>query len=126
METVEVLMQMPKVEGHEYTGEYRQVQIGEISVYNPDGTPRVWPFPSTGEYPILRKVEIWKPLTLEKAVEFMVNRTDVTMRYVNCQPGKTEKQKITNIYMHVGIQPSIDLGGRGATAHLRNIQYLEQ
>ena len=125
METVEVLMQMPKIEGYEYTGEYRQAEAGEISVYDINGIPKVWPFESTGQYPILRKLEIWKPLTLGKAVEFMANRTPVTMRYVNWQPGRTQEQVITSIYMHVGTQPAIDLGGKGVTAHLRNVQYLE-
>lgn len=125
METVDVLMKMPKVDGYEYTGEYRVPRMGETH----------WSPVSRDVYKcgcdglvaraILRKAEVWKPLTLDKAVEFMASRTPVTMRYVNWAPGRKRTDTITSIYMHTGLHPAIDLEGRGNTAHLSNVQYLE-
>lgn len=125
METVDVLMKMPKVDGYEYTGEWRIPNIGEKYTCSVACKPASVGFSSIIARPILRKAEVWKTLTLEKAVGFMTSRTPVAMRYVNWAPGRTRTETITSIYMHTGLHPAIDLEGRGNTAHLSNIQYLE-
>ncbi len=90
METVDVLMKMPKIDGYEYTGEYRIVESRELCFYH--GNAKKW---ETGcssmfHYPILRKAQVWKRLTLEKALEF--GKTRVLRRFrcsegVNAPPG---------------------------------------
>ena len=127
METVDVLMKMPKIYGYEYTGEYRHVVPSESFLSDATMNVRVRDKICNVQAPraILRKAEVWKPLTLNKAVEFMVSRTPVTMRYMNWAPGRKRTETITSIYMHTGLHPAIDLEGRGNTAHLSNVQYLE-
>ena len=125
METVDVLMKMPKIDGYEYTGEYRKAKVTEFYFSPISGQIQIAEMDGIIERPILRKAEVWKQLTLNKAVEFMTSRTPVTMRYVNWAPGRTRTDTITSIYMHTGLHPAIDLEGRGNTAHLSNVQYLE-
>lgn len=84
METVDVLMKMPKIEGYEYTGEWRHVVDNEFFLSDATGTMR-----QRNEIcnpcsprPILRKAEIWRPLTLEKALEMGKARMLCTFRLV--------------------------------------------
>lgn len=84
METVDVLMKMPKVDGYEYTGEWRHVNQGDWFLSDATGGPREandFCHPSSPR-PILRKAEVWKPLTLEKALEMGKTRMLCTFRLV--------------------------------------------
>lgn len=80
METVEVLMKMPKIEGYEYTGEYRQAKARE-AVLDSDALLRDFPFRTVGQYPILRKAEVWKPLTLEDIWRLGQSKKVVRLRH---------------------------------------------
>lgn len=86
METVDVLMKMPKVEGYEYTGEFRVPVEGEryVDIYGklsgPAGPQCYIP------RAILRKAEVWKRLTLEVAMDFAKNREKITLRYFQSGP----------------------------------------
>jgi hypothetical protein len=71
METVDVLMKMPKIDGYAYTGEWRHVVPGESFLSDATMNVRVRDDMCNPQTPraILRKAEVWKPLTLEKALE---------------------------------------------------------
>lgn len=66
-------MQMPEIPGYEYTGEYRKVEPGEISV-NLDNAAEMVKYRTAYAYPILRKTEKWVPVTLAKAAELLVTQ----------------------------------------------------
>ena len=127
MGTVDVLMKMPKIEGYEYTGEWRSVAAGEISVYN--GEPRVWSSRSSGEYPILRKAEVWKPLTLEVAMDFAKNREKITLRYLQSGPeqgARFGKGRVFGIgFGSNGNYDRVTLDD-GANGYIDALEYLEQ
>ena len=80
METVDVVMKMPKIAGYEYTGEYRKAKVSEF-YYSPI-SEEIRKAETDGiiERPILRKAEVWKPLTLEKALEMGKTRSKFRFR----------------------------------------------
>ena len=116
-------------EGWEYV-EVRRPKMGEhyLSGYTVHGREaKVYQADysfTSGMYPIVRKAQVWKQLTPEKALAFMLARTPVTMRYVNWAQGRQRTEVITNMYMHCGNHAAIDLDGRGVTAHISNVFYL--
>ena len=133
MKTVDVLMKMPKIEGYEYTGEWRSVEPGEASVYN--GEVRVWSFRSSGEYPVLRKVENWKPLHSGQACYFGENQKQIKLKIWNVDhsiytvvEGKIVDivfyggGKAPNNHISIKFQPII---GSIFMAHLDYVEYLE-
>lgn len=80
METVDVLMKMPKIDGYEYTGEWRIPEIGEEYTCSVACKPTSIGYSSSVARPILRKAEVWKPLTLEKALEMGKTRKKFKFR----------------------------------------------
>ena len=80
METVDVLMKMPKIDGYEYTGEWRIPKPGEAFVCSVSLLGSNLSYPGTVARPILRKVQVWKRLTLEKALEMGKTRKKFTFR----------------------------------------------
>lgn len=131
METVDVLMKMPKIEGYEYTGEYREAVPGDCYYCNIDRVAKQTPIGSMFEKIILRKAEAWKPLTLEKAIEFVQNKKVVRLRRINCL---CVAASLTDAISRVSVDslsryPSISTVGHG---HLHiggtdgNWEYLEQ
>jgi hypothetical protein len=69
-------------EGYEWTGEFRKVLRGELYISN-EGKVDKWDVSaqSNSRYTILRKAEVWKQLTPEKAFEFMLSRKEVTFKH---------------------------------------------
>lgn len=116
-------------EGYEYIGEIRTPREGEWYLSNVLTTQETtaqkanYSF-TVGMYPILRKSQVWKQLTPEKALAFMLAKTPVTMRYKNWAAGRQRTEVITNMYMHCGNHAAIDLDGRGVSAHICNVFYL--
>ncbi len=110
-------------EGYEYTGEYRKIRQGETYL-NRNWQAEVWE-PSCitmSLYPVLRKTEVWKQLTPEKALEFMLSHKTVTMRHMAWgKGGRVQRQTIEGIY-NFG-ETSIDMPDN---AHISNVEYLEQ
>lgn len=129
METVDVLMKMPKIEGYEYTGEWRVPEEGEHYA-GLDAQPVQ---ASTGAYlkrPILRKAEVWKPLTLEKAIEVYQSRNSITWRLTGGdKPGAARSCAITGIYVSALGQQCVAFPDNDDTLGIRHtihrVEYLE-
>jgi len=130
METVDVLMKMPKIEGYEYTGEFRIPNEGEryVDIYGglsaPAG-PKCYLFRA-----ILRKAEVWKPLTLEKAIEVYRSGSSITWRFAGGdKPGAARSCAITGIYVSAMGQQCVAFPNNDDTLGLRHtmhrIEYLE-
>ena len=119
-------------EGYEYIGEVRtprrnEVYLSGYTSHGVVGEPHIASYDfASGMYPILRKSQVWKQLTPEKALAFMLTKTPVTMRYKNWAAGRQRTEVITNMYMHCGNHAAIDLDGRGVTAHICNVFYLAE
>jgi hypothetical protein len=62
--TVKVTLDMPEVEGYEYTGEYRQALATEMYM----GGGRALKGSTISEWPILRKADSWRSATVEDAI----------------------------------------------------------
>lgn len=128
METVDVLMKMPKIEGYEYTGEFRAPVEGEryVDIYGKLSAPAGPQCYLTRA--ILRKAEVWKPLTLEKALELGKSGGKHQFRLPShhCVVGKIV---YTDSVDYIDLQPSSKLDIRLANygwAHHTKIEYLEQ
>lgn len=80
-------MKMPKVDGYEYTGEWRIPKVGEEYTCSVACKPALAAFSSAVARPILRKAEVWKPLTLEKALEMGKTRKSFSFRMVTPRVG---------------------------------------
>lgn len=128
METVDVLIKMPKIEGYAYTGEFRVPVEGE---YYMDIYGKVYGPVGMGCYltrPILRKAEVWKPLTLEKALELGKSggKHQFRLPSFHCVGVKIV---YTDSVDYIDLQPSSKLDIRLANygwAHHTKIEYLEQ
>jgi len=58
---VKVEMELPRIQGFEYTGEYRTPKVGEAYLYDPDDAEVITAVHLiTAEYPIMRKAEVWR------------------------------------------------------------------
>lgn len=72
-------------EGYEWTGEIRCPAKGELMLSNylslKSAKPWEAQFNYTSEqYPILRKAEVWKPLTPDMALDCFVNKKKIPLR----------------------------------------------
>ena len=115
-------------EGYEWTGECRKVLRGEWHLSN-EGFPEVWDVTaqSCSRYPILREAEVWKQLTPEKALEFMVGLNEVKLRHKSwIHEKKYTIQRVRKIYYHTNkdTELSIELGGLQTL--VCNTEYLEE
>ena len=111
-------------EGYEWTGEYREARPDELYLTRHPFVER-WEGPGTScsKYAIIRKAEVWKQLTPEKALEFMVSRQQVTLRHsVWRGTGRTQRQTIDKIYYMLG-DLSISIPDQ---SHIHNVEYLEE
>ena len=111
-------------EGYEWTGECRKVLRGEWHLSN-EGVPEVWDVTaqSCSRYPILRKAEVWKQLTPEKAFEFMVSRKQVTLRHLSwVGTGRTLRKTINDVFYN-GAHFCTTLE---VNAFIENTEYLEE
>jgi hypothetical protein len=129
METVDVLMKMPKIEGYEYTGEFRLVLDDEFFLSDASGSVRqcgTMCSPGSAR-PILRKAQVWKKLTLEKALEMGKTRNKFTFRLaLGHSPSHftTFKDTVDYIDLHPATRANVRMGyyGWGCTS---DIEYLE-
>jgi len=119
---IEIELDIP--EGYEYAGEYRRIARGELYLDN-ERNASVWEFSSwtASHYALLRKAEIWKQLTPEKAFEFMLSRKEVTLRH-HCWKGtnRTHKNTLNRIF-HNGHTLCVQLE---VEAFISYVEYLEQ
>lgn len=111
-------------EGYEYAGEYREARPDELYMYAPLRVER-WEGPgnSCSKYVILRKAEVWKKLTPEKAFEFMVSRKQVTLRHLSWKgTGQILRKTINDVFYngaHFCTTLEVD-------AFIENTEYLEE
>lgn len=111
-------------EGYEWTGEFRKVLRGELYICN-EGKVDKWDVSaqSNSRYTILRKAEVWKQLTPEKAFEFMVSRKQVTLRHLSwIGTGQTKRKTINDVFYngaHFCTTLEVD-------AFIENTEYLEE
>lgn len=131
METVDVLMKMPKIDGYEYTGEFRKANPGDCYYCNIDRGVKQTSIASRFEKIILRKVENWKPLTLEKAVEFYASGNSITWRFAGGeQRGAARTCALTGIYVsamgqHCVAFPNDGGDTLGIRHTIHRVEYLE-
>lgn len=131
METVDVLMKMPRIEGYEYTGEYREAVPGDCYYCNIDRVAKQTPIGSIFQKIILRKAEVWKPLTLEKAIAFYQSGNSITWRFAGGdKPGAARSCALTGIYVSAMGQHCVAFPNNDDTLGIRHtihrIEYLEQ
>lgn len=129
METVDVLMKMPKVEGYEYTGEYRVPRMGE-SCWSPV-TESIQECEGHGTLAraILRKAEVWKPLTLEKVLEMGKSRDQYKFRAcigreMGVKPGLSFNDSVKLIDLDPATRSNVRLGYFG-WINVADLEYLE-
>lgn len=116
-------------EGYEWTGEIRKPRKGDFALVNwagVGGKPYVHVATEDfvrDEHPILRKAEVWKQLTPEKACEFMVSRKQVTLRHLSwIGTGQTLRKTINDVFYngaHFCTTLEVD-------AFIENTEYLEE
>jgi hypothetical protein len=127
METVDVLMKMPKIDGYEYTGEYLAAMPNDFYYCPVHGEICKAECAGMIPRPILRKAEVWKPLTLEKALEIGKSRKKFTFRLaLGHLPGHctTFEDTIDYIDLNPDTRANIRMSyyGWGCTS---DIEYLE-
>lgn len=126
MKTVEVKMQMPEVPGYEYTGEYRQFKIGE---YVADGDiVRQMDYNSLAQYPILRKIQKWKAVTVQEISELLSTQevfTWKTVRGLNTVASDVRQGKVAQITWVAPAFYSITFQS-GHRADLNDLRILEK
>ena len=88
MKEYEAKVTLKVPEGYEWTGVIRCPKLGEIYLsrwtYNKPHEARVAAINYTEEqYPILRKCDIWKPLTPEMVIECFVDRKNIKVRHAS-------------------------------------------
>ena len=110
-----VEVRRPK-KGEHYLSGYA-VHGREAKVYQTD-----YDFTS-GMYPIVRKTPVWKQLTPEKALAFMLARTPVTMRHISWDTGKTVTQTIEQIYYDTPMCNKLSTKLE-CQCHIENVRYL--
>lgn len=49
-------------------------------------------------HPIIRNAQVWKPLTPEKALAFMLARKEVTLRHTSWDKGRVVRKVIDQLY----------------------------
>jgi hypothetical protein len=112
-------------EGYEWTGECRKALRGEWHLSN-EGIPEIWDVTaqSCSRYPILRKAEVWKQLTPEKAFALLMSRKQVTFRHLAWRYSKeTLTRTIDSIYFGANNTLCIELR---TEAYISNVEYLEE
>jgi hypothetical protein len=55
---------------------------------------------TSGMYPIVRRSQVWKPLTPEKALAFMLARKEVTLRHTSWDKGRVARRTIDQLYFN--------------------------
>lgn len=129
METVDVVIKMPKIEGYEYTGEFRVPVEGEryVDIYGKLSEPA-----GTQGYltrAILRKAEVWKRLTLEVAMDFAKNREKITLRYLQSGPEQGTRFG-SGLIFDIGFSASGNYDrvtlDDGTNGYIDTLEYLEQ
>ena len=129
METVDVLMKMPKIEGYEYTGEYRVPVEGEYYM-DLDGNAMSAGRGAVLKRIILRKAEVWKPLTLEKALEMGKTRGQFIFRAcigreMGIKPGLSFNDSVNLIDLDPATRSNVRLRYFG-WVNVADLEYLEQ
>jgi hypothetical protein len=80
-------------------------------------------------YPILRKSQVWKRLTLEEALEFGKARTKVTFKYTPLGPNVTAGTKFSDTVDYIDLNPTtrsnVRLGYYGWSS-VNDLEYLEE
>ena len=78
-------------EGYTITGEYRIPTEGEYILSPSNGSVHIAPATKIGvKFFILRKTEVWKPLTLEIATEYAKQKKKIVIRARHCQGAVSE------------------------------------
>jgi hypothetical protein len=128
MTKVKIEFEVEIPEGYEWTGEIRKPLKGDYALANWNGVGGEPYVHVAGNdfvrdmHPILRKVELWKPLTPEKALEFMLSRKEVTLRHYCWKgTGRTHKNTLNRI-SHNGHTLCVQLE---VEAFISNVEYLE-
>jgi hypothetical protein len=133
METVYVLIKMPKIEGYDYTGEYRVPYGGEY-YFDLDGNAMLAGRGAMLRRIILRKVENWKPLTLEKVIDCYVTQKPLTYRPCSDKgKGEVRTDVVSGIYRSALRFECVDFlnsdNGTGALYYAqystKDLEYLE-
>lgn len=122
-------------EGWELTGEFRSPESGEVVLKgfltgNGQAIRVVCsPMARYENCPILRKAEVWKPLTPEIAVDFYVTKKPITWRFRGCN-SIAKKTFVTGLYTSAMGAPCICFPVQDDTLGLRHtierIDYLEE
>lgn len=129
MTKVEVRLDLEIPEGFEWTGAIRCPQEGEYYLVNWAKTcdPRVVQsnfYFVTEKYPILRKAEVWKKLTLEKVLEHMKSREPITLRHT-LRNKKDETATVTIDTLHANPYGTLYFKVF-QSSHVDLLEYLEE
>jgi hypothetical protein len=122
---IEIELDIP--DGYEYAGEYRRIARGELYLDN-ERKASIWECSSctASHYALLRRSPAWRPLTPEKAFEFMLSATPVTMRHKSWGlKAEGVVQRIRKLYYNTLTCSEMSTDLDGIQSHICNMDYLE-